>query len=942
MPFAFSSIEPRQTGQLNNPGVDIGRYLEQTAEQGINDSVFSVVQRMVEDQIYKEGPIMQPDELNKRYGIKGELNFDKPEYEAIANLRNNRKRKELERSYYLEQGSKGFFSGRGAAGLGVGMLASMANPLDLGLAFLPVTGSLARAKQLESAGAAGIRVALAKGLITEEAMVASKIPAPKFFSSMIDGTVSQAAVEIPLAYQNYKDQANYGIGDFATNILMGGAFAGAINLTGKLLEPVFRKLKEASPEARETMFRQAIQQALRDEDIRVHEYVKLDDAAIHLQAERELGLQAERNINMKKLQEEVLAKFDERIVGAAFKDEKGEIHGPAPMHGMIPEYESWLDRGGIANEAGFLTDAGRFVSREEAAAIGGYQNKQLDSTDSSASNIHELVGAEFNYAKSLVEKGMSEEAAFASVIEQRDIRAVQNKLNSPAVQEAIAQEKQRRINEWVEANKPEAVSKIAEMEIKRQIEAGKTLSPEDLKKWEFDLDEGGKAAIDEQSAALDAEVKSMIEDLGDEAVDVLERLKIPITGPMEGVTGTPIWLWNGAITATQVAIRAGQKVAEAIEAGVKYLYENWHGKPLTADDVKYENFQEGFQVPGGKKIEGFHMVTLKKTLSEDLVEGSTVSVKSLNKAGYQIEGGIIPGTQKFEKAGMDRRGFLGTMSKALAAAQLPIPKAVVDAAGSLPASKLPSITIRDLLNKVGEAHWDTATSGKNLPKGLKFFEAEEDTGTNQWIRKLIRTTPEYKKRVKERLNDPEWQKKYVYDWRGLTPEKILKQTQSSVDHEFNPDSWSNDADLTIFKKFTETPINELISTGALPPSFVPKLLKRIDEFNEGWKTYKTLEAAGEYKEAGNWGEGDDILDNPEGGGRFIEDESDVPDTTDPQTEADALAQHFRQTVGEEIKKIEEARKQELKDLKDEIKKAEAEAMNSEAIAQALNCLIRKG
>jgi hypothetical protein len=998
MPFAFSQIEPRTTGELQSPGVSLGRYLSASADQGFNDNIFSVVGRMVEDQIYKEGPILQPDELNKRYGIKGELNFDKPEYEAIANLRNTRKRKEMERAYYLGEGSDGLFSGRGLAGLGVGMLASMANPLDLGLAFMPITGSLSRAKALESAGVGGMRVALAKGLITEEAMIASRIPAPKFFSAMIDGTVSQAAVEIPLAYQNVKDQANYGLDDFFTNIALGGAFSGAINLTGRLLEPAFRKLAGASPEARETMLRQAIQQVLRDEEIKVHNYVKLDDAAIIARAENELGLQAEREIDMGKLQEEVLAKFDEKIVSAAVKTTEGEIK-TGPIHALIErDTPNAID--------GFVTDSGRFITRDEASELAGITHSagsedfDIAEPEFQIPGVPKTTTTERNQFNMMRQKGETVEEARQAILDFRQARAAQalkNKLNSPAVQKAIAEEKQRQINEWREVFKPDAIKAARDAEIKAQIESGKTLSPEDLTKWEFGSEDGGKASIDEQSAELDAEVRSMIEELGDEAIDVLEKLKIPIKGPLEGVTGTPIWLWNGAIDAVQLAIRAGQKAAEAIEAGVKFLYENWHGKPLSEADVKYENFQEGFDVPArgdkpAKKIEGFHMVTLKRDLSEDLVKGSTVSVKSLNKAGFQIAGGIIPGTQKFEKQGMDRRGFLGAMGKALAATQLPIPTKILEnpkVATAVVKGKLPSITLKKLFSAIDKHIWNDY----DAPYGR--LQVEEDTGTNEWIREWIRQSPEYEERFAKAKADPEFinsvKKNYSNKFDTYSEYQKDEFIKQHLDGEFNPDSWTNNADLTVFKRLTETPLDELDAKG-----LVPHWLKEnvLSEVSSALETYNSWELSRDIRlreiEARADAENDIIGDKVDKIRRKYGEESpeylkarDIQNKAwskqhkefdairrqiteegvktgnespeeikakaekqakidQEQQEADALANHFRESVGEQIKKIEEARKQELKDLDDEIKRAEAEAMNPEAIAQALNCLIRKG
>lgn len=567
--FAFSQVEPRDNGLLANPGVDIGRYLSTAADQGFNDSLFGTVSRMTEDQIYKEGAVLQPDELNRRYGLDGKLKFEEPEYERIAQLRMERKQAEMQRQYYLTEGNTGFFTGRNAAGMGVGVLTSILNPLDLGLAFLPITGSLSKAKALEQAGAGPLRQALARGLITEEAL-ASRIPAPKFFSAMIDGTMSQAVAEIPLAIQNNRDQADYDAGDFLTNIVSGGVFAGALHIGVESLSRALRTLKSVTPGTREHMFRQALQQTLRDETIDVAKYVNLDEEKIRQDAQR--------------LRNERYAQLSQSL------DLGPVIHSTDPLadtasDGLSPGYvappisaprKNEVFYHGRSGAAQFSEHQPMFFTRS-ADGAGWYAENRGDGSQqnitaafleiSNPARIRDLekaykaakaageVGLEMQHqveienmtdalylpgvTKRLKELGHDGYVGYDTLLNNDLEVAVpfsHDQVKTPGVDQAasahsleikslgipleeqVKRLKDERIKEFLATEDPKFTELAKTAEIQRQIAEGRVLSDEQSRKWSLEDPEAAKSAFEEQVADLKHELKDELTEADNEAL----------------------------------------------------------------------------------------------------------------------------------------------------------------------------------------------------------------------------------------------------------------------------------------------------------------------------------------------------------------------------------------------------------------------------------------
>ncbi len=280
MGYSFSTIEPNQLGQVTKWDVPLNDWIGLKFQNGHNDTLGSAISRATEDFIWDDNNPASPDVLNRAFGIEGQLKFDKPMSAQRAQLMHDRKRKELEAQAYLESASHSWHSAKAAIGFGASLVGGLSHPVDLGLSFLPFVGSEKAATEVAALGGSAWKQALARGAVTEEALLASRIPGGRLTAAFIDGTVSQAIQEIPIAIQKHREQANYTLADSAFNIVAGGAFAGAIKGLGLALEKAARLWREADPRMREAMLTDTLRSVATDEPPQAHWAFGMDEAAI--------------------------------------------------------------------------------------------------------------------------------------------------------------------------------------------------------------------------------------------------------------------------------------------------------------------------------------------------------------------------------------------------------------------------------------------------------------------------------------------------------------------------------------------------------------------------------------------------------------------------------------------------------------------------------------
>lgn len=552
--FAFSQIEPRTGGQVSHETPPLGRYLGAAFDQGWEDSAFASVEHMTEMSLADTGPgIMESlmmtgneihaamskgrisaEEANKKYALPG-LTFDQPVVEAQARLINERRQKDLERSYYLDEADTS--PGRWVGGLGVRIAAGMMNPLDLGVNFFPVVGSEERAANLLGRGGrfAGPRAALARGLIAEESL--KGLPAPRLMSAMISGTVGQAVLELPVAVSKVQGMQEYTSQDALVDVIGGGIFAGGLHLAFEGAGRLWRKLR---PETREVMLRQAIDQFAKGEDISVHDFVKIDENAIRDKvkfdpdspAVQAAALEHVEQI-MPGLRDALKKKYPhEDIVSAASRDPDGKVY-TGPIHPMIWDelrdtnreiYEKWVDEGRPdvmkGWEDGFVTTAGRFVSRDEAAKLTGY-GETMD-----AAQLDPDLGVHYDLQKA-VNEGLESARAF------RKKEYEEHFFDRPDVKAELKAQVEKEIADFIEKKRAEhdpekAFSEAVQAEIARQQKDGKLLTEEQVKKYTAkpQAEASDIASVEEDTARIMDELGITEEDIKGEGEKATEKSSI--------------------------------------------------------------------------------------------------------------------------------------------------------------------------------------------------------------------------------------------------------------------------------------------------------------------------------------------------------------------------------------------------------------------------------
>ncbi len=200
-------------GVVRNPFPTIARganrlqYLPSTDEFG-NEMAPRTPSRM-----------LTPDEANEKYGIAGHLKFDADIPEPIAQELRGLKQREMERQDTLRRAQSGL-----GTQLTAGVVSSILDPLNVGLAFIPVVGQARFAAMAARVGVPGARVA----------------------TGAVEGAVGAALLEpIVLAGAAY-EQADYDITDSLANVAFGGIIGGGLHLAGGAIMDRLAARREAS------------------------------------------------------------------------------------------------------------------------------------------------------------------------------------------------------------------------------------------------------------------------------------------------------------------------------------------------------------------------------------------------------------------------------------------------------------------------------------------------------------------------------------------------------------------------------------------------------------------------------------------------------------------------------------------------------------------------
>lgn len=194
--------------------------------------------------------LIEPEELNRRYGIEGALSFDRPASESWAAHRYERTRRELFRQDVISRAQ----DGSALTDFGLALSVGLADPINVIFPFGRINS---------------LRAAM-PGLAAWEAgeQVLPRVAARSIFGAG-EGAIYSTAVE-PLFYgMAHQAERDYGFEQSLINVLAGAGLGGVINGTlgifsrgspdavvDRALMP--RVVREASPEAREAAMSEAV------------------------------------------------------------------------------------------------------------------------------------------------------------------------------------------------------------------------------------------------------------------------------------------------------------------------------------------------------------------------------------------------------------------------------------------------------------------------------------------------------------------------------------------------------------------------------------------------------------------------------------------------------------------------------------------------------------
>lgn len=189
--------------------------MESTLHTDPTPELYRMTSREARIQYSAEGrgdPLLNPDELNRRYGVEWQgkqvLTFDRAMPEDIAAELRDTKIEELRREFVLSRDP----GGNGLAKFGIGLLFSAVDPLNLAAGLVPVVGEARYAKMLYNAsstfGRAGVRLGV----------------------GALEGAVGTAAIE-PIVYAGaQQEQADYDLTDSFLNVTFGSILGGGLHV----------------------------------------------------------------------------------------------------------------------------------------------------------------------------------------------------------------------------------------------------------------------------------------------------------------------------------------------------------------------------------------------------------------------------------------------------------------------------------------------------------------------------------------------------------------------------------------------------------------------------------------------------------------------------------------------------------------------------------------
>jgi hypothetical protein len=188
----------------------------------------------------RQALLLTSQEATQKYGLGGQLKFDEPIREDVAQITYRRKIAENDRNYVLQSGAISGF--RQAAGLGVGMAATLVDPINVAMMFVPVVGEARMAQMAAKYGVTRARLA----------------------TGSIEGTVGAMLAEPFVLLPALQEQANYGLEDSALNLGFGAVLGAGLHAG---FGAIGDKIKSLKPKESNAIFESAINDVLQDRPV---------------------------------------------------------------------------------------------------------------------------------------------------------------------------------------------------------------------------------------------------------------------------------------------------------------------------------------------------------------------------------------------------------------------------------------------------------------------------------------------------------------------------------------------------------------------------------------------------------------------------------------------------------------------------------------------------
>jgi hypothetical protein len=249
MPFQFQGYQTRSTRFQSETEAPLEDVLGATAEQTFSDLPISSIYRFSKLANAQNGTDrIDADTARQRIkdaGLEGRLTVpDNGIASGALDILMERKHNEVRRQEVLARAPSGF--GPSAAKLGTSFATSMLDPLNVGLAFVPVVGEARYMKYLANARGVFGRAAVRAGV------------------GAVEGATGAAIAE-PFTYAAHtQEQADYGFQDSLLNVAFGTVFGGGLHAVPGAIGDAISRLR--MPE-KEGLLRTAVAQAVQGEPV---------------------------------------------------------------------------------------------------------------------------------------------------------------------------------------------------------------------------------------------------------------------------------------------------------------------------------------------------------------------------------------------------------------------------------------------------------------------------------------------------------------------------------------------------------------------------------------------------------------------------------------------------------------------------------------------------